>query len=89
MTTLPTYHVYHDTSEGRLPFTYFVHGPYDNGTHWDVEVFRGHMDIPDEGRTFDEYGEILPDTPYVGTVSDLTRDSHIVIDVWDWMDANV
>lgn len=76
--SLPYYKVYHDTANGRLPFTYFVFGPYDNGTHWDVEVYRDH--IAEEHR--DAEG-------YVGTVSDLTRSTHIVADVWDWMDANV
>jgi hypothetical protein len=84
MSKLPTYHIYHNG----IPFTYLVFGPYANGA-FDVEVFRGHVEYPVETYTFDEYGEIRPDSAYVGTVSDLTRDSHIVVDVWDWMDANV
>lgn len=76
-TTLPTYHIWHDTSEGRLPFTYFVFGPYA-GPEYDVEIYSGH--INDEERM---------GANYLGTVSSLPRDTHIVIDVWDWMDANV
>lgn len=74
--SLPTYNVYHDTANGRLPFTYFVFGPYDG--YYDVEVYRDH--ITEDFR--DSEG-------YVGTISDLTRNTHVVIDVWDWMDANV
>lgn len=75
--TLPTYHVYHDTEAGRLPFTYFVFGPYGDGTY-DVEVHAEH--VHNEDRVTSEY---------VGTVSDLTRNTHVVMDVWDWMDAHV
>lgn len=85
--TLPTYHIWHDTPRGREPFTYLVFGPYDG--LYDVEIYRGHVEYPVEGPTFDAYGDILPDSPYMGTVSDLPRNTHIVIDVWDWMDANV
>jgi hypothetical protein len=75
--TLPTYHVYHDTAKGRLPFTYFVFGPYSNDCY-DVEIHRDHIEETDR-----------IDGTYVGTVSDLPRKTHIVMDVWDWMDAHV
>jgi hypothetical protein len=78
--TLPTYHIWHDTSEGRLPFTYFVFGPYlpFSAPEYDVEIYSGH--INDEERL---------GANYLGTVSSLPRNTHVVIDVWDWMDANV
>ena len=66
---------YHIYHNG-IPFTYLVFGPY-NGPEYDVEVYKGHVEYP------------APMSEYVGTVSSLTRDSHIVVDVWDWMDANV
>jgi hypothetical protein len=87
--SIPTYHIWHDTAEGRLPFTYLVFGPCRDDFLYDVEVYKGHVEYPVEDRTFDQYGEILPDSAYIGTVSDMPRDTHIVIDVWDWMDANV
>jgi hypothetical protein len=79
-TTLPTLHIYWDTKDGRKPFTAFVFGPYRpySDPEWDVEVYSGH--INDEERS----GRI-----YVGTVSSLKRDTHIVSDIWNWMDANV
>jgi hypothetical protein len=77
MSTVPTYKVYHDTANGRLPFTYMVFGPYPLDGMFDVEVYKGHVEYPAD--TVD----------YIGTVSDLTRNTHVVIDVWDWMDANV
>ena len=75
--TLPTYHVYKDTANGRLPFTYLVFGPYSNDCY-DVEVHRDHVDV--DSRTSESY---------VGTVSDLPRKTHVVMDTWDWMDAHV
>lgn len=77
---LPTYHIYHDTAEGRVPFTYFVFGPYNpfGAPQYDVEVYRDH--ITDEQRS---------GANYVMTVSDLPRDTHIVADMWDYMDSEV
>jgi hypothetical protein len=83
MSNVPTYLVYHNGE----PFTYLVFGPY--GDAFDVEIYRGHHEYPVEDRTFDEYGDVLPDSLYIGTVSDVPRSTHIVIDVWDWMDAHV
>ena len=80
--SVPTYHIYHNG----MTFTYLVFGPYDM-TYFDVEVYEGHVEYPVDGDLLDEYGD--PVRPYIGTVSELTRDSHIVIDVWDWMDENV
>lgn len=57
-----------------FPYTYLVFGPYANGTEWDVEVHRGHVT------------ESTVDT-YLFTESDLSRDTHIVTDMWDAMDA--
>lgn len=76
--TLPTYHVYKDTADGRLPFTYIVFGPYSNEGYYDVEVHRDHVEL--STRTSESY---------VGTMSDLTRKTHVCMDMWDWMDANV
>ena len=67
-----TYHIYHNDR----PYTYFVFGPYANGTEWDVEVHSGHVSTNDA------------DT-YLFTHSDLPRDTHIVTDMWDIMDAFV
>lgn len=67
------YHIYKDTPEGRLPFTYLVFGPYANGTEWDVEVHRGHVTDGSAGT-------------YCFTESDLSRDTHICADMWDAMD---
>jgi hypothetical protein len=69
-----TYHIYRDTPEGRLPFTYIVFGPYANGTEWDVEVHRGHVIDNSDLDT------------YMFTESDLSRDTHIVGDMWDAME---
>lgn len=33
------YHIYHNG----YAFTYIVFGPYANGTEWDVEAHRGHV----------------------------------------------
>lgn len=71
--TLPTYHIWHDTPRGREPFTYFVFGPYD-GPEYDVEIYSGHINSDER-----------MGANYLGTVSDLTRDTHIVIDVWTEM----
>jgi len=79
--SVETYHIYHNG----MPFTYLVFGPYDSG--FDVEVYEGHVEYPVDSVCFDEYG--APVRPYVGTVSDIPRNTHIVVDVWDWMDANV
>jgi hypothetical protein len=75
--TLPTFHIYHDTALGRLPFTLFVFGPYSDG-EYDVEVYADHVE---ESRRFS--------ATYMGTCSSLTRNTHVIADVWDWMDANV
>ena len=75
------YHIYHDTPQGRLPFTYFVFGPYA-GEEYDVEIWRGHIEL--DQRTPD-----ANDPDYLGTVSSLTRKTHIVVDVWDQMDVFV
>jgi hypothetical protein len=57
------------------PYTYFVWGPFVNDTEWDVEVHSRHVWANDE------------DT-YMFTHT-LCRDSHIVEDMWDIMDATV
>lgn len=71
------YHIYQDTAEGRMPFTYIVFGPYANGTEWDVEVHRGHVNDNDDFST------------YLFTESDLVRDTHIIADMADAMDAHL
>ena len=75
--SLPVYHIYRDTVRGRKPFTYFVFGPYNEGTEFDVEVYHGHL--VEEARD----GEF-----YVGTET-VSRNTHIVSDMWNWMNANV
>jgi len=79
--SLPVYHIHHDTARGRKPFTYFVFGPYENngptGQEFDVEVYHGHL--VEEARD----GEF-----YVGTAT-ISRNTHVVADMWNWMDANV
>lgn len=65
-----TYHIYHNDQ----PYTYIVFGPYANGTEWDVEVHRGHVnDNRDE-------------STYMDTKT-IDRDTHIVADMWDAMDS--
>ena len=78
--TLPTIHIWHDTPQGRLPFTLFVFGPYNpfSDPAWDVEIYSGH--IVDKERM---------GSNYVGTVSDLSRDTHIIADIWNDLDAMV
>lgn len=78
--SLPTLHIYFDTPAGREPFTLFVFGPYKpySDPEWDVEVYRGH--IEDASRA-----AVL----YVGTVSSLKRDTHIIADIWSDLDAMV
>lgn len=78
--SLPTIHIYHDTAEGREPFTLFVFGPYPaiSDPEWDVEIYRGH--IEDEHRR---------GANYVGTVSSLSRDTHIIADIWTEFDGMV
>ena len=66
-----TLHIYHNG----YPFTYMVFGPYANGTEWDVEVHRGHVNDNNDEST------------YLFTQSDLPRDTHIVSDMWDAMDS--
>jgi hypothetical protein len=68
---MTTYHIFHNGT----PFTYMVFGPFANGTEWDVEVHSGH--VSDNAN---------PNT-YLFTESDLSRDTHIVSDMWDAMDA--
>lgn len=73
------FHIYADTPDGRLPFTYIVFGPYANGTEWDVEVHRDHVENNGASGT------------YLFTQSDLSRDTHIVGDMIDpmrqWIDS--
>ena len=77
--SLPTLHIWHDTPQGRLPFTYFTFGPYGIGQpEYDVEIYSGHIN-----------GDERMGANYIGTVSDLPRDTHIVIDVWTEMDRMV
>lgn len=71
---MTTYHIYQDTPEGRLPFTYIVFGPYDGV--FDVEVHKGHID---------QYNP-ADDWSYLFTVSDLPRDTHICADMWSAME---
>ena len=71
------YHIYQDTAEGRMPFTYLVFGPYANGTEWDVEVHVGHVNDNNDSST------------YLFTESDLVRDTHIIADMADAMDAHL
>lgn len=76
--TLPTFHIWHDTPQGRLPFTLFVFGPYtpfSGGTEFDVEIYSGHIVAKER-----------MGSNYVGTVSDLSRDTHIIQDVWNDLD---
>jgi hypothetical protein len=77
--TLPTFHIWHDTLVSRDPFTLFVFGPYGiSDPEWDVEIYSGH--ITDEQRL---------GANYVGTVSSLKRDTHIIGDIWKDMDRRV
>lgn len=69
------FHIYADTPDGRLPFTYLVFGPYANGTEWDVEVHRDH--VTDNGAS----------GTYLFTESDLIRDTHIVGDMHEAMQS--
>lgn len=61
-----TYHIYQDTPEGRLPFTYMVFGPYADG--FDVEVHKGHVN---DNHDFDAY--LFTDT--------IQRDTHVIADM--------
>lgn len=78
--SLPTYHIYHDSAEGRPPFTLFVFGPYDSngptGQEFDVEVHKGHITLEERDGT------------YVGTTT-ITRNTHVIMDVWNWMNDHV
>jgi len=78
--TLPTFHIWHDTNVSREPFTLFVFGPYQpfSAPEWDVEIYSGH--INDEQRM---------GANYVGTVSSLARDTHIIGDIWNDLDRLV
>lgn len=78
--TLTPMHIWHDTPAGRLPFTLFVFGPYSaySAPAWDVEIYSGH--IVDKERM---------GANYVGTVSDLPRDTHIIADIWTEFDRMV
>lgn len=69
---MDTYHVYQDTPEGRLPFTYMVFGPYSNGD-FDVEVHRTHVQDNEDTRNY----------LFTHTVK---RDTHIVADMWEAME---
>lgn len=73
-------HIYHDTAAGREPFTLFVFGPYSpiSGPEWDVEIYSGHI------LDGDRCGAL-----YIGTVSDLSRDTHIIADIWNDLDRMV
>lgn len=75
--SLPYFHIWHDTPQGRLPFTLFVFGPYNplSTPAWDVEIYSGHI------AAIERHGG-----NYVGTVSDLTRDTHIIADIWNDLD---
>lgn len=59
------------------PYTYLVFGPYPSGT-FDVEVHEDHVTYETSDRE-----------SYITTVSDLPRNTHIVGDMWDTMDAIV
>lgn len=72
--TVEAMHIYADTPEGRLPFTYLVFGPYANGCY-DVEIHYGHV----------THAQASPDS-YITTVSDLPRNTHVVSDMWDTME---
>ena len=78
--SLTPIHIHWDTPKGRLPFTLFVFGPYAafGGAEYDVEIYSGHI-VDAERR-----GSI-----YIGTVSDLARDTHIITDIWNDMDRMV
>lgn len=65
-----TIHIYHNGS----PFTYIVFGPYANGTEWDVEVHRDHVNDNSDVST------------YIDTKT-IDRDTHIVSDMWNAMDS--
>jgi hypothetical protein len=80
---LPTYHIWHDTPQGRLPFTYFVFGPHAPDQTFDVEIWRGHVDANFRGE------DGLSEPAFLGTAYDLPRSTHIVADVWDTIDALV
>lgn len=74
-------HIWHDTPEGRKPFSLFVFGPYSAYSatpEWDVEIYTGHI----------AYGE-RTGRGHIGTVSCLDRDTHIVADIWDELDSLV
>lgn len=77
---LTPYHIWHDTPEGRKPFSLFVFGPYSaySAPEWDVEIYTGH--ITDGERT---------GRRHIGTVSCLDRDTHIIADIWDELDSLV
>lgn len=74
---LTPYHIWHDTPQGRKPFSLFVFGPYSD-CEWDVEIHTGH--ITDGERT---------GRSHIGTASCLDRDTHIIADIWDELDSLV
>lgn len=65
-----TLHIYHNG----YAFTYLVFGPYANGTEWDVEVHRGHVNDNEDVSSY----------MFTKTID---RDTHIVSDMWDSMDT--
>ena len=77
---LTPFHIWHDTPQGRKPFSLFVFGPYSpySNPEWDVEIYTGH--IVDSERT---------GRGHIGTVSCLDRDTHIIADIWDELDSLV
>lgn len=67
---MTTYHIYHNG----YAFTYLVFGPFANGTEWDVEAHRGHVNDNEDVSSY----------MFTKTID---RDTHIVSDMWDSMDT--